>query len=130
MRLFPEEKIVDLDVDVRAESGLFIIKAKGEIDVWTADILRQSLRDVQSDGKPRVIVDLTEVPFVDSTGIGVLVGALKRSREAGGSLHLVVTSDGVRKVLKITSLDQVFPIHDSVVDAVEVANALNGSPQS
>lgn len=121
MRLLQRGKPVDLDVDVRAESGVFIVKAQGEIDVWTADILRQSLRDVQSDGKPRVIVDLTDVPFVDSTGIGVLVGALKRSREAGGSLALVVTSDGVRKVLKITSLDQVFPVHDTVASAVDAA---------
>jgi len=117
---------VDLDVDVRAESGVFVVRAQGEIDVWTADILRQSLRDVQSEGEPRVIVDLSEVPFVDSTGIGVLVGALKRSREAGGSLQLVVTSDGVRKVLRITSLDQVFPIHNSVAEAVEVAGTLDG----
>ncbi len=90
---------VDLEIDVREHEGLFIVTARGEIDVWTAEALRQSLHDLQADGQPRVLVDLTDVPFVDSTGIGVLVGGLKRAREAGGSLRLVVDSPGVLKVL-------------------------------
>ncbi|HVQ88239.1 MAG TPA: STAS domain-containing protein [Actinomycetes bacterium] len=118
---------MELEIDVREDQGLFIISAKGEIDVWTADALRQSLHDLQADGQPRVIVDLTEVPFVDSTGIGVLVGGLKRAREGGGSLHLVVSSAGVRKVLRITSLDQVFPVHDTLSDATAVARTLGAT---
>jgi len=118
------ESAVDLDVSVSEHNQVHIVTARGEIDVWTADLLRQSLRDVQSSSQPRVIVDLTEVPFVDSTGIGVLVGALKRARESSGSLHLVVSSPGVLKVLKITSLDQVFPVHTTLADAIDVASSL------
>lgn len=119
---------MDLEVAVREDAGVVILSAKGEVDVWTADILRQSLRDVQAEGEPHVIVDLTEVPFVDSTGIGVLVGALKRARETGGSLHLVVVSAGVRKVLAITSLDQIFPVHESLSDAISAAAAEGATP--
>jgi anti-sigma B factor antagonist len=121
---------VDLQIDVREHEGLFIVTAKGEIDVWTAEALRQSLHDLQADGQPQVLVDLTEVPFVDSTGIGVLVGGLKRAREAGGSLSLVVDSPGVLKVLRITSLDQVFPVHATLAEAITVAQSADGTVEA
>ena len=121
---------MDLEIDVQEHEGLFIITAKGEIDVWTAEALRQSLHDLQADGHPQVLVDLTGVPFVDSTGIGVLVGGLKRAREAGGSLHLVVDSPGVLKVLRITSLDQVFPVHETLAAAMTAAQSVDGSVEA
>jgi anti-sigma B factor antagonist len=69
-------------------------------------------------GSPTVVVDLLGVTFLDSTALGVLVGALKRCREAGGELPLVITEPRLLKVFEITGLTGVFPIYSTVEDAV------------
>jgi anti-sigma B factor antagonist len=65
-----------------------------------------------------LVVDLERVDFLDSTGLGVLVGGLKRVRNHEGSLKLVCTQDKILKIFRITGLTKVFPIHDSIDDAV------------
>src|SRR5690606_31807977 len=69
-------------------------------------------------GKHDLVVDLRAVRFMDSTGLGVLVGVLKRVRLAGGSLSLVIDSERILKVFRITALTQIFDIFDSVGDAL------------
>lgn len=65
-----------------------------------------------------LIVDLTDVSFIDSTGLGVLVTALKHTREAGGSLDVVVAAPRVLKVLALTGLDVVIPLHATLDEAL------------
>ncbi|MEO8106820.1 MAG: STAS domain-containing protein [Actinomycetes bacterium] len=110
---------MDLHTDVRSVDSVSIVEVSGDVDVWTAESLRGALQRAQALGNPHTVVDLSNVPFVDSTGIGVLVGALKRTKEAGGSLHLVVVSPGIHKVLAITRLDQVFILHESRDEALD-----------
>ncbi len=69
-------------------------------------------------GVPAIVVDLTGVSFIDSTALGVLVGAYRRQEDAGGSFKLVVTEPRVLKVLEITDLTSVFPVFASVDEAV------------
>jgi anti-sigma B factor antagonist len=95
-----------------------VLSVRGEIDVSTAPELRDRLLGVAQDGYSTVVVDLSEVTFLDSTALGVLVSGLKRFRSAGGDLRLVVTGRNVTKVLEITGLVEVFPIFDSVSEAV------------
>jgi anti-sigma B factor antagonist len=71
-----------------------------------------------SDGSYHIVVDLEKVDFLDSTGLGVLVGGLKRVRNHDGSLQLVCTQEKILKIFRITGLTKVFPIHSSVADAV------------
>lgn len=98
-----------------------VLSVRGEIDVSTAPELRDRLLGVAQEGHSTVVVDLSEVTFLDSTALGVLVSGLKRFRAAGGNLRLVVTGRSVSKVLEITGLIEVFPIFDSVAAATEEA---------
>lgn len=95
-----------------------VLAVKGEVDVYTAPRLREKLVELVSQGKLKVIVDLEGVDFLDSTGLGVLVGGLKRLRSHDGDLELVCTQQRILKVFEITGLTKVFAIHDSVDAAV------------
>jgi anti-sigma B factor antagonist len=97
-----------------------VLAVKGEVDLDTAPQLKGRLKEALDKGSANIVVQLAEVAFLDSSGLGVLIGALKRCKEAGGILALVSPRRPVRKVLSITGLDKVFPIHDSVDEATSV----------
>jgi anti-sigma B factor antagonist len=109
---------LDLSLSTRTEAGRTILQVGGEIDVYTAPRLREELLGVVESGAVRVIIDMERVEFLDSTGLGVLVGALKRVRAQDGSLRLVCSQERILKIFRITGLEKVFPIHHSVTDAV------------
>ena len=109
---------MDLDLNVRKEADHAVLKVAGEIDVYTAPKLREKLIELVNEGSYDLVVDLENVDFLDSTGLGVLVGGLKRVRNHYGSLKLVCTQDKILKIFRITGLTKVFPIHDSVDDAI------------
>ncbi len=104
---------MDLSLTTRELSGTTVITVGGEIDVYTAPKLRESIADLVAGGQVDLVVDLAGVDFLDSTGLGVLVGGLKRVREQGGSLKLVCDHERLLKIFAITGLDKVFEIHDS-----------------
>lgn len=95
-----------------------VVHVSGEVDVYTAPALREELSDLVDAERAHLIVDLTEVTFMDSTGLGVLVGALKKVRTLGGDLQLVINQEKVLKVFRITALTQVFTIHANLEDAL------------
>ena len=106
-----------LEVD-DSRSPHTVVAVKGEVDVYTAPRLREKLVELVSQGHLKIVVNLEDVDFLDSTGLGVLVGALKRLRSHGGELSLVCTQQRILKVFEITGLTKVFAIYDSVDDAV------------
>ena len=101
---------MDLYITCRGEGPLTVVAVAGEIDAHTAEQLRAQLHAVFTAGCHRLIVDLSEVTFMDSTGLGVLIGALKRVREHDGSLHVVCPRPAVLKVLQITGLLGIIPV--------------------
>jgi len=107
-----------LDVETSSRDGVSVLTLRGEIDVYTAPRLRQAIIDLVDGGAPRVVVDMEKVDFLDSTGLGVLVGGLKRVKLKDGSLSIVTTQDKILKIFDITGLNKVFDIHASVDDAV------------
>jgi anti-sigma B factor antagonist len=109
---------MDLDLKVRRQGGHAVLEVGGEIDVYTAPKLREKLIELVNEGSYHLVVDLEKVDFLDSTGLGVLVGGLKRVRNHDGSLALVCTQDKILKIFRITGLTKVFPIHDSVEEAI------------
>ncbi|OLT29518.1 anti-anti-sigma factor [Nocardiopsis sp. CNR-923] len=92
----------------------------GEIDLYTAPQLRSGLLEALEDGARRLVIDMSRTEFCDSTGISVLLSAMKRSRDKGGDLELVAPKAAVMKVLEVTGLHEVFTIH-SGLDALPVA---------
>jgi anti-sigma B factor antagonist len=116
------EDFVDLSLSTRSEGDRTIVEVGGEIDVYTAPRLREQLVDLVADGKYHLIVDMERVDFLDSTGLGVLVGGLKRVRAHDGSLRLVCTQERILKIFRITGLTKVFPIHATVDEAVSATD--------
>ena len=110
---------MDLSVSTRDEDGRTVVAATGEVAVYTAPVLDEALSGAVAAGATRIVVDLGAVDFLDSTGLSVLVKALKRVRDADGSLDVVVTAERVAKVFRITGLDQVIPVHASLADALD-----------
>ncbi len=109
---------MDLEVDSSEQSGRSVLTLRGEIDVYTAPRLRQALIDLVENGARDILVDMRRVDFLDSTGLGVLVGGLKRVKSNEGSLEIVATSDRILKIFDITGLSKVFPMHTSVEEAL------------
>lgn len=105
---------MDLSLSTRIEGDYTVLTVGGEVDVYTAPKLRERLVDLVDAGSRKVVVDLATVEFLDSTGLGVLVGAHKRLRGAGGTLALVCTREPLLKIFRITALDQVFPLFGTV----------------
>ena len=101
-----------------AAQGRTVIAVSGEIDVYTAPRLRETLVGLVDAGNYRLIVDMEGVEFLDSTGLGVLVGGLKRVRAHDGGIDLVCTQGRILRIFRITGLSRVFNIYDSVDEAV------------
>jgi anti-sigma B factor antagonist len=107
--------------------GRTVVEVSGEIDVYTAPKLREALLSLVDSGTYRLIVDMSGVEFLDSTGLGVLVGGLKRVRAHDGSIDLVVTQGRILRIFKITGLSKVFNIYDSVDEALAGGGASSAS---
>jgi len=105
---------MDLGLDVSERGKYAVLSVRGEVDVYTAPKFREGLIELVTEGKHQIIVDLEGVDFLDSTGLGVLVGGLKRLRSHDGDLVLVCTQNRILKVFEITGLTKVFSIFDSV----------------
>jgi len=110
---------MDLGLTVDARDGWTVLSVSGELDMATAPSVRERLHALLAAGDDRLIIDLDEVSFLDSTALGVLVGILKRVRTQDGDLRLVCAQPRVLKVFEITRLDQAFTIRDSVDAAVD-----------
>lgn len=114
---------MDLSLSTRVETGpagdVSVVEVAGEIDVYTAPKLREKLLEIVDAGQYHVVVDIRGVEFLDSTGLGVLVGGLKRVRQHDGSLRLVCTQERILKIFRITGLTKVFSIDQTVEEALQ-----------
>jgi anti-sigma B factor antagonist len=110
-------RAVNLDLETSKKGDVAIISLRGEIDVYTAPRLRQALIDLVEGGSKDIVVDMDKVDFLDSTGLGVLVGGLKRVKSNDGEMKLVVTQDRIMKIFDITGLAKVFPMFGSLDEA-------------
>ena len=116
----PEFAITEQPIDAERH----VLAVRGEIDLFTAPELKQVLAESIEAGRIRIIVDLTDTTFLDSTALGVLIGAVKRLRSRDGALAIVNIDDNISKTFEITGLDQIFtivPTRDEAIDAVDPA---------
>jgi len=109
---------VDLRLGHYGKDGTEVVDVEGEIDVYTAPRLRDLLIDLVSQGSYQLVVNMQKVEFLDSTGLGVLVGGLNRVRAHDGSLDLVCTRERILKIFRISGLTKVFGIHQTVDQAI------------
>ena len=109
---------MDLKLGHYSKDGTEVVNVEGEIDIYTAPPLRELLIDLAGKNNYQLIVNMEKVEFLDSTGLGVLVGGLKRVRAHDGSLDLVCTQERILKIFRITGLTKVFGIYQSVDQAI------------
>ncbi|MFC6022846.1 STAS domain-containing protein [Plantactinospora solaniradicis] len=105
---------MDLLLSVRPGRGCTVLEVRGELDMATSPQLRERLQRLVDAGDRQVVVDLAEVGFMDSSGLGVLVLIFKALRDVGGRLCLAAAQPAVRSVLTITSVDRAIHLYDSV----------------
>lgn len=105
------------------DNGRHVIAVTGEIDLYTAPDLKQLLTQVIEGGATGVVIDLSGTTFLDSTGLGVLIGALKRLRSRDGALAVVNVDDSIARTFEITGLDQIFTIRESRDEALAALDA-------
>lgn len=104
---------VELNVSTASQGGHAVVTATGELDLYTAPRLQAALAGLLRDHVDRITVDLSGVEFCDSTGMNVLLSAMKRLKEQGGSLELAAPRPAVKRILQVTGLDTVFTVTEA-----------------
>jgi anti-sigma B factor antagonist len=109
---------MDLGLEVGEQDGVTIVTARGDLDLASAPRLREAAVARLMAGDKVLVIDLTDLEFLDSTGLGTLVAVLKRARSLDATLALVIGHDRVRRVFELTALTTAFAIHDTLDDAL------------
>ncbi len=108
-----------LEVETRqAENGVTVVAPTGRLDVAGAPALKDAITEITRNGSPRIVIDMEGVSFVDSTGLGFVIAALKQVRSREGELRLAAPNQQARVVLELTTLDRVFPYYATLEEAL------------
>jgi anti-sigma B factor antagonist len=119
------DRRVEFSIDEEhPRNGVVLLTVRGEADLQVAPELRDRLESALDTDARSIVLDLSEVTFVDSMTLGVLVGSAKRARASGGELRLVTPAGPVRRILEVTLLDRVFPVDETRDDALAATPAV------
>jgi anti-sigma B factor antagonist len=108
---------MDLDITTQRDGTVCRIVVQGEIDVYTSPALKAEIVTAVEQDCFNLVIDIDDVGFIDSSGLGVLVSGLRRAKENSGSMHIVCTKENILKIFRITGLDRVFPVFASAEEA-------------
>jgi anti-sigma B factor antagonist len=109
---------MDIGIDITQQGGVTVVTVSGEVDLQTAPRLAAALEEARAASGASIVVDLSRVDFLDSSGLGVLVTAHRETEAGGGRLRLVRPRPAVGKVLTITRMSEVIDSFDSLDDAL------------
>ena len=101
---------MNLQIEIDGDASHRRVRLEGECDIGSAPALRETLRPLVPPEVSELVIDVSNLDFIDSTGLGVIVGALRRMREGGGDLSLAGAHGVVLRVLEVTKLDQAIPL--------------------
>jgi anti-sigma B factor antagonist len=108
----------DLSIHVHVVDDVQVFELTGSLDIATSPTVRAALTEASERGSHRLIVDLTRVDFLDSTGLGALIGGQRRAKEFGGEVRLVAKEGQILRLLRITGLLKVFAVYPTLEEAV------------
>ncbi|MEO9171242.1 MAG: STAS domain-containing protein [Candidatus Baltobacteraceae bacterium] len=111
-----DELTIDIKTENHGESLVF--RLRGSLDLATSPLVRAALLEAAGEGKHQIVIDLTKLEFLDSTGLGALIGAHRRALEFGGDVRLAVGDGQIARLLNITGLIRVFPVFRTLEDAL------------
>ncbi|MEU2338392.1 STAS domain-containing protein [Streptomyces sp. NPDC013172] len=100
-----------------------VVVVAGDVDLHTAPVLRAQALTVVEQGSPHVVLDLAQVDYVDSTGLSTLIVLLQAAQEAGGSLRVASVPDRLVRMVTLTGISQMLPVHATVADALAALGA-------
>lgn len=109
---------MSLSISSRTIDSTICIDPEGEVDIYTSPLLREALLDAFEGGAKQIVLNLRRVDYFDSTGLGILVGGVRRMREAGGMLRLCEPQPRVTRLLHVTDLDTIMDIYPSEQEAL------------
>ncbi|MFD8205813.1 STAS domain-containing protein [Streptomyces sp. NPDC059695] len=115
-----QEQNLDVDVEVR-DARTAVLAIGGELDMETAGRLDHHLSEQFGQGRHHLVLDLSALGFMDSSGLNVLIRSVHRAREHGGDLYLAAPTSAVRRILEITGVTMTIPPHDGVAEALAAA---------
>ncbi|MGY1822917.1 STAS domain-containing protein [Geodermatophilus sp. SYSU D00079] len=107
-----------IEVDAQEAGNWVVLRPQGRLTMVTAPELRAAVAEAVEAGRVRIVVDLSACEFIDSSGLGAIIGGLKKARQVGGDLRIACVGPQVATVLQLTNLDRVLRSHDSVVGAL------------
>ena len=102
----------------RLEGQVAVVIPEGRLDLASASEFKQALNDAVNAGDRILVVDLSKVPFVDSSGLGALISGMKATRLAGGDLRIAQVGEQARLILELTTLDKVMKLYSTVEEAI------------
>ena len=105
-----------LEIEVDDSNGFTLCRPMGELDAYTVTSFREALGELATH--PRVVIDLSEVPFMDSAGLGALIGGIRRAREHGGEVAVACSRPTLTRLLHTTGFDRIVPVTVTLEDAV------------
>ena len=104
-----------LDIHIQEADGYTICRPNGELDAFTVSQFRESLAELSS--RKRLVIDLSGVPFIDSAGLGALIGGIRRTREQGGEVAVACNRATLIRLLRTTGFDRIVTVADTVEEA-------------
>lgn len=105
-----------LEIEVEETDGYTLCRPVGELDAYTVTTFRESLGELAN--RPQVVIDLSDVPFMDSAGLGALIGGIRRARENGGEVAVACSRPTLTRLLHTTGFNRIVPVTETVDDAV------------
>jgi anti-sigma B factor antagonist len=106
-----------LEIEVEMSTDYTVCRPVGELDAYTVAKFREALADLAT--APRLLIDLSEVPFMDSAGLGALIGGIRRNREADGEVSVACSRPTLTRLLHTTGFDRIVPVTETVDAAVD-----------
>lgn len=107
-----------MDIEVTQTGGVTLVVPTGDLDMGSADQMKRTLSELIEKGQSKLVMDLTNVSYIDSSGLGALVAAMKQARAVGGNLKLCGLQEDVRSIFEMTRLIKVMAVHSDREEAV------------
>ncbi len=107
-----------MDISTREKGKVLIFDIRGDLDAKSASILKERINEKITDGKSLILINLSDVPYMDSAGLGVLVSGLKNANRLSGDLRIWGLQDEVKSIFELTRLNKVFQIYEDELAAV------------
>jgi anti-sigma B factor antagonist len=113
-----------LEIQVESSADYVVCRPVGELDAYTVGQFRERLAELAAS--PRLLIDLSSVPFMDSAGLGALIGGIRRAREAGGDVAVACSRPTLTRLLHTTGFDRIVPVTETVEAAANALAAVEG----